>query len=382
MTQVTIIGAGIAGLSLALGCARRGIEVIVSERSPVMQAVGAGLTIASSARTGLGYLGLGEAIDALAEPPDPAILRDWSTGRPITSREDAAAHLWDVRRVARADLQSLLMKQVLASGRAEVRLGKTLVGVETSGDTATARFEDGESLTSDILIGADGARSGVRAALFGDGPPSFTGHIAWRFILPLEAAASLTGGYGASITAGPRGSLTCYTMGQGTQLNCVAITRSDEWASEGWSEPGDPKALAAIFADAHPDAQALIAMAQEGELFRWGLFDRPVTPNWSKGRALLMGDAAHPVLPFLAFGAGLAIEDAVVLDRALAAYPPQEAFAAFEQARIPRAIAIHAASRAQARAFELVADWDKDAPPPFLDPAIHQYDPVATAITP
>lgn len=382
MTQVTIIGAGIAGLSLALGCARRGVDVIVCERSSVMQAVGAGLTIASSARTGLGYLGLGEAIDALAEPPDPAILRDWSTGRPITSREDTAAHLWDVRRVARADLQSLLMEQVLASGRVEVRLGQTLVGVETDDNTATARFADGESLTSDILIGADGARSGVRAALFGDGPPSFTGHIAWRFILPLEAAASLTDGFGASITAGPRGSLTCYTMGQGTQLNCVAITRSDEWASEGWSEPGDPKALAAIFADAHPDAQALIAMAREDELFRWGLFDRPVTPNWSKGRALLMGDAAHPVLPFLAFGAGLAIEDAVVLDRALAAYPPAQAFAAFEQARIPRAITIHAASRAQAKAFELVGDWDKDAPPPFLDPAIHEYDPVATAITP
>lgn len=384
MTEITIIGAGIAGLALGLGCARRGWAVTVCERSAQLEPVGAGLTLGSSAVSGLNYLGLGDDIARLAEPPDPAIVLDWSSGRLLTRREDAPEHLWKARRVARADLQGLLLDRLLQTGRAELKLGHAFAGfdgdVGGNAEGVTARFENGERRPAALLVGADGARSAVRHAMLGDGVPAFTGHVAWRFILPREVAEPLMHGYGAVITAGPQASLTCYTMGQGRFVNCVAITRSEAWAGEGWSEPGNHAELTMRFADAHPDARALIALADPGQLYRWGLFDRPVTPSWQRGRLALMGDAAHPILPFLAFGAGLAIEDAVMLDRCLTAYPPAQAFARFEATRVPRATAVHAASRAQAMAFSDTLDWEESAPPPFLDPAIHAYDPVTVPI--
>ncbi len=380
MTHVLVIGAGLAGLSAAIGCAKQGMQVTLCERALAFAPVGAGLTMSPSAQIGLRWLGVGDAFDAVAEPAETPVLLDWSTGA-VLAAPAPAPHLAQVRRIARADLHAILLERYRSFGSAVLRLGCELAALKQDDGRISAVMADGDSLQADLLLGADGARSAVRAALFGDGEPAYTGFVAWRYVLPIEAAAPYLRGHGTSVTTGPDALLTCYTIARGTLVNCVAITRSADWAAEGWSEPGDPALLAAAFKGAHRDAQALAGLAPRDGLFRWGLFDRPVSPCWSKGRAVLLGDAAHPILPFMAYGAGLAIEDAVVLSRALAAFPLEQAFAAFERERAPRASTIHASSRAQARAFSQASSPEGAAPAPFFDTSLFTYDPTTVPLT-
>lgn len=378
MTRVIVIGAGLAGLSAAIGCAQQGWQVTLCERAPAFGPVGAGLTISPSAQSGLRWLGVQPAFEAAAEAAEAPVLLDWHSGDALRPAVPAP-HLDQVRRIARADLHRILLDRFLSFDTATLRLGADLRALRLEDGSAAALLADGTAVEGDVLLGADGARSAVRAALVGDGEPAYTGFVAWRFLLPRDAAERHLRGHGTSVTTGPDALLTAYTIAQGTMVNCVAITRSQDWAAEGWSEPGDKAALVAQFASAHADARALIDLAPQAELFRWGLFDRPVTARWSKGRAVLLGDAAHPILPFMAYGAGLAIEDAVVLTRALAQFPPERAFALFERERTPRAATIHAASRAQAGAFARAGSRLNAGDAPFFDPALFAYDPATTA---
>lgn len=375
-----VIGGGIAGLALSLALLKDGRRVTLCEQASAFSPVGAGITLSPSACKALAWLGLEDGLARLAEPGSPPVLRDWSTGNAGTTMA-AAKHLSDTRRISRADLHALLLDAAKRHPDFEALTGSRLSNVEQSASGVTATMDDGREIAGSLLFGADGARSVVRDAVFGEAAPEFTGYVAWRFMLPADAATLLhMAGHSATITAGPDASLTCYTVGQGKLLNCVAITHSDEWAAEGWSERGDPAALEAIFATAHPDARALVALAGDVGLYRWGLFDRPVVPRWHSGRVALLGDAAHPILPFLAFGAGLAIEDAVVLGRALSSFPTDEAFDRYEAARRPRAAMIHAASRKQAEAFAKAKSGDLPEKSPMLSPEIFGYDPVAVPL--
>jgi salicylate hydroxylase len=377
---IIVIGAGIAGIALSLGLVRAGRHIVLCEQAPAFAPVGAGITLSPSACTGLAWLGLGDILDNTAEPGEPPVLLDWSTGVAGVTMP-STAHLGQTRRLARADLHAILIEALQGSSRAQILMNAQLVALkETADEGITAQMSDGRLVAGSQLFGADGARSTVRRELFGDGRADFTGFVAWRFAVPIETAAPHLGRQGAMITAGPAASLTCYTVKQGTVLNCVAITRAHDWAPEGWSEPGDPDELARQFQDAHSQAQAVIALAKSNNLYRWGLFDGPILTSWSRGPVALLGDAAHPLSPFLAFGAGLAIEDAVVLARAVATLPPDRAIAAFEKERMPRASRLHTASRAQAAAFAGAKDGDLPKEAPMLDPAIFAYDPVAAPL--
>lgn len=380
MTHVIVIGAGLAGLSAAIGCTRLGWRVTLCERASAFAPVGAGLTISPSAQAGLRWLGVQAAFENRAEPPEAPVVLDWANGEALPPRAPAP-HLDQVRRIARSDLHAILLDHFLSFPTAELRLGAELTAVRSTDRGAAVILADGRVIEGDLLLGADGARSAVRAALFGDGEPAFTGFVAWRFLLSRGEAERHLRGYGTSITTGRDALLTTYTIAQGRMLNCVAITRGEDWAAEGWSEPGDKSELAAHFTSAHADARALIELVAPESLFRWGLFDRPVSSRWSKGRIVLLGDAAHPILPFLAYGAGLAIEDAVVLTRALATFAPDQAFAAFERERTPRATVIHAASREQAAAFARTSRSEDAGNAPFFDPSLFAYDPASAKLS-
>ncbi|MGI4730955.1 MAG: FAD-dependent oxidoreductase [Janthinobacterium lividum] len=375
MGRVTIVGGGIAGISVALAMLRDGWTVTLCEQAPAFAASGAGLTIAPSARAGLRFLGLEAAFEQKAEMSFPPVILDWASGAAMAPPDIDHRHLGQTRRLLRSDLHALLVDALPRDGSCQMRFGARVVDVDEGDRAVAAILADGSRIESDLLLGADGIKSRVRRYVIGDETPRFTGYVAWRFMLPAEIAVPLLRGRAVTITCGADATLTCYTIGKGRLVNCVAIVRSEGWGEEGWSIPGDPAELAAHFATAHPDARAIVAAAAEGALFTWALFDRAPARGWTRGRVALLGDAVHPVLPFLGLGAGLAIEDAVILARSLSAYPRADAFRRYETGRAPRAALIQRMSADQGDAFARIGVERTVGTAPFFDRSLFDYDP-------
>ncbi len=346
--HVIVAGGGIGGLAAALALARRGVASTVVEQAAAFGEVGAGLQLSPNATRVLFALGLEARVRAMGFAPEAAEVRDHAGGRLLLRNAlgAAAERRWGAPylTVHRADLHAALVRAVAAAGLTEVRLGAEVRKVEA----ARVSLSTGETLTGDVVIGADGVRSAVRTALFGPAAPRFTGQIAWR----LTAPRWTDGDDLTRVWTGPRRHFVCYPVRGGALINVVAVTEADAWRGESWTEPGDKAALLAAFEGWPKTALDLIDAGDH--VFRWALYDRPPLAAWSKGRASLLGDAAHPMLPFLAQGAAMAIEDAAVLARALTAGDaPEAALGRYEAARRPRTAKVQAWSRRNARLFHL-----------------------------
>lgn len=330
MRAATIIGAGIAGLTAACALAQRGYEVTVLERAGALREVGAGLQISPNAVRVLEALGLWDRFQAISVASQRVELRD-SAGRQV-ARLDLARHRPDdrFRLVHRARLVALL---------------------EQAAREAGARIELGHEVTelpdAPLLIGADGVKSKVRPALNGAEAPFFTGQTAWRALIPEPSDAAGI----VQVFMGPGRHLVSYPLGQGLR-NIVAVIERPEWHDEGWSLPGDPADLQAAFA--RFGAPVPDWLAQVDQVGMWGLFRHNVAAHWQDGRQVLIGDAAHPTLPFLAQGAVMAIEDAWVLAACLDGGDDQAAaLARFQTLRQPRCQRIVEAANANARNYHL-----------------------------
>lgn len=331
--RITIIGAGIAGLAAATALARRGAEVTVLERSAALREVGAGLQISPNAGRVLKALGLWPEFEAEAQPSRAVILRD-SAARQIAKLDLARYRPQDdFRFIHRARLLSVLENGARAAG-AEIRLGQ---------DVTEPTAHDG----CDLLIGADGVKSVVRGLLNGPETPFFTGQTAWRALIPCPEDAAPE----AQIFMGPGRHIVSYPLGRG-QRNIVAVLESKTWREEGWSHAGDPEELRATFARfGGPVADWLGQVDQVGI---WGLFRHPVAQRWQDGRTAILGDAAHPTLPFIAQGAVMAIEDAWILAACLDADPDQSrALARYQALRHDRVTRIVEAANGNARNYHL-----------------------------
>ncbi len=286
------------------------------------------------------------------------------------------------RHVHRADLHAVLARGLEARAPGAVRVGRRLVGVDQKGDRPIAHFQTGETASGDILIGADGVKSVVRAVLWGEEKPRFTGQVAWRRIVPAEAAKPFMSAGRAAVYMGPDRVVNRYTLRRGAILNIVAIARTADWQEEGWSSPGDLAQLAALFADWHPDIRGALSCFPSERPVRWGLLERDPLPQWSDGRMTLLGDAAHPMLPFLGLGAAMAIEDAAILGRALGeAKEWKDALATYERVRKPRTGEVYRQSQRQG---ELIQARDPDnfdaAAAPNANPRFFDYDPVTAPL--
>jgi salicylate hydroxylase len=325
--SVTVIGGGVAGLAVARAAALRGAAVTLCEQAPAIGEVGAGLQISPNGLRVIDALGLGEALRAVAVKARAIRLRDYRGGEVL--RLDLAAHAPrdDYLLVHRARLVEVLEAGAREAGAA-IRTGVRL-GPEAPG----------------LLLGADGLHSTLRAALNGEARPFFTGQVAWRALVADPEAAPEV-----QVFMGPRRHLVTYPLAWGLR-NIVAVEERTDWAAEGWHHEDDPDNLARAFAAFAPEVRGWLAQVEQVHL--WGLFRHPVAARWHDDRRAILGDAAHPTLPFLAQGANMALEDAWVLADRLDRLPAPAAFAAYQQARRDRVARVIAAANANARNYHL-----------------------------
>ncbi len=302
--KILVIGAGIGGLATARALALRGADVTVLEQAPEITEVGAGLQVSPNGAVVLRALGLDDALRRTAVEARAVSLHDFAGGEVVRldlSRFDMQGYYF----LHRADLIDILADGARAAG-ARLRLLQKVVGV-TPGDRPRVDLANGACMTADLVIGADGLKSRVRTALNGAIAPFFTRQVAWRAVVPAEPGARAE----ARVYMGPHRHLVSYPLRGGTQRNIVAVQERAAWAAESWSQEDDPMALRAAFHDFCPEAQELLSRIDRVNL--WGLFRHPVAPHWHGAGLAILGDAAHPTLPFMAQGACMALEDAWVL---------------------------------------------------------------------
>lgn len=330
--RVGIAGGGLGGLAAALFLLRAGVEdVRVFEQQPALQELGAGIQIAPNAVRLLQRLGLSEALQAVAVPFEvPWEFRRWQDGRVLFSQPfDAERYGAPYLAIHRADLLRVLAEAV---PEAVVSLGRHVTGV----DGTSLVFDDGSSAEFDVVIGADGIHSVVRAAIVGDESPEFTGLAAYRALVPAGAAPEFARRPVCSIWLGPRKHFVHYPVAGGAQVNLVTANPAGDWREESWTAPGEVADFLAEYEGWDAGVTSLIAAAQETK--RYAFYARAPVTRWVSGRVALLGDAAHPMLPFFAQGAGQAIEDGAVLAGCLArASDVPAALRRYERLRVERA---------------------------------------------
>tara|TARA_R110002020_G_scaffold134530_36_gene300485 strand:- start:1635 stop:2816 length:1182 start_codon:yes stop_codon:yes gene_type:complete len=334
-----IVGAGIGGLTAALALKARGADVMVCEQAPEIAEVGAGLQVSPNGGAVLRALGLAPALEQAAVRASAVILRDYRRLGDVLRMDLPTGddgHVYGL--VHRADLIALLADAARARD-IPIQLGRK-VSHARPGDRPQLHFDDGDRLHPDLVIGADGVHAATRAALNGPAEPRFTGHIAWRATVPCNAPDDST----VALYMGPGRHLVRYPLRGGRLMNIVAVEERRTWTAEGWHHGDDPENLRRAFARFRGEVPALLDRVENVNL--WGLFRHPVADSWTGPGMAILGDAAHPTLPFLAQGANLAMEDAWVLARALAEAPGamEHRLSAYQQARRPRAEKVITAS--------------------------------------
>jgi salicylate hydroxylase len=353
--SIGIIGAGPGGLAAALACHHAGLhDVTLYERAPAPEALGAGIQLSPNASRVLIALGLREDFERAASLPQAVHFRAQKSGyliamRPLGrfSADRYGAPYWHVHR---ADLMDILSARAHRLG-ISLHTDHALETLEQDECGVSLTFTNSQRARHDLLIGADGIHSRVRALTVGEAPARFTGHLAWRGLVPRERLPEKLLEPVVTVWLGPGAHFVNYFVRGGTLVNFVAVIEDPSWQGESWREPGDPQHLAADFARWHPLVERIISNADD--VHRWALHDRPALDQWTHGRVTLLGDACHPMLPYLAQGAAMAIEDAWVLARLLEQHDDEPAFglneyARFRQARTAR---VQAASRDQGEDF-------------------------------
>jgi len=344
--RILIAGAGIAGLAAALALARKGHDVRIIEQAPALEEVGAGLQLGPNAMRVLDALGVGEKVAAAGQAPPAITLRDGRSAREILKVPlgDAARRRWGAAYVTlhRADLVAILAEALEQAGPGVLSLGTELATIDNRADGVAVTTASGETLTANLLIGADGIRSAVRAHLFGPETPRFTGHVAWRALVRINPADPAAPPPGVGAWLGPRRHAVTYRI-RPDLVNLVAVTEQSDWREEGWNLPGDADRLRADFVGWSALAPLLARVERP---LRWALFDRKPMRGWHRNRALLIGDACHPMLPFLAQGAAMGIEDGYALAELLPLDGEVEpALSRFFALRQPRTARIQAMAR-------------------------------------
>jgi salicylate hydroxylase len=349
LLHVLIAGAGIGGLTAALALLQRGIDVDVYEQAAELKEVGAGVQLSANGTRVLHLLGVGDALAALSCEAVGKEVRLWSSGETWKlfdlGAESIARYGFPYLTVYRPDLLSVLVDAVRREKPDAIHLGAKVAGF-----TQSAQGVNIEQAKGDALIGADGVHSTIRQALFGADKPSFTGNIAWRGIAPMEKLPSRMARLVGTNWIGPGGHVVHYPLRGGTLMNFVGMRERSDWKVESWSTKGSTEEVLADFAGWNEDVRTLIRNI--GTPYKWAMMVREPMPKWTIGRVTLLGDACHSMLPMLAQGAVMAIEDGYILARCLAETGDvPAALSRYEAARRERTRKVVEGSAANAKRF-------------------------------
>ena len=348
--KIGIAGGGVGGLGAAIALRQQGHEATVFEQAKGFSKVGADINLTPNVVRAIDGLGAGVAVRERGARPTFRISRDWDTGKE-TSRlgmSDVAEQQYGAPQVTihRSDIINALAEQFPME---RIQFGKRIRSLTQDSDGVALWFEDGSQASFDVVVGADGIHSRVRTALFGEEHPRFTGVVSFRSVVPTERVKQVpeieafTKWWGPH----PHSQIVTFPLNQGKDTFIFATTGQESWTEESWTSEGDVNELRSFYKDFHPDARALLDACDS--TLKSALYEREPLPQWSAGTVTLLGDACHPMLPFMAQGAGMAIEDAVVLGRSLAGVTQRadaaQALQVYENARKARTAKIQIGSR-------------------------------------
>jgi salicylate hydroxylase len=330
--------------------------VAVFEQARQLSEVGAGIQVSPNAVRILRGLGLGDRLHEMAVRPAAIEMRRWDDGRTLIKRplgdEGESAFGAPYYVMHRADLLNVLLEAVPDS---VVHLGHRCVGIVQDDKGVELSFDNGSRMDADVVVGADGIHSIVRDALLGPDAPLFSGLSAYRGLVPIERLGFLSESPVVGFWLGPHRHFVHYPVSSGRLMNFVAVIPDEDWRVESWTAPGKVEDALDEFAGWHDHVRRIIGAADETK--RWALYDRKPLASWTSGRVTLLGDAAHPMLPFLSQGAVQAIEDAAVLTALLSDASPETVMLVlqrYEAIRKPRTSKVQKGARMRAEFFHLV----------------------------
>jgi salicylate hydroxylase len=357
--KIAIVGGGIGGLTAALALSQNPYDITVFERSAGIREIGAGVQISPNAGRLLHSLGLGAAYSEISVNPHRVVLRRWEDDSIIraTDLDESfiSQHQVPLANVARNELVEIIGNAVAARANVTLKFSTHVVAVEPGESSSVVLFSDGSSQTFDIVIGADGIHSVVRPCVGGVDKPRFSGSAAYRALVPRSAVEDLP--IDVTNRMGPDRHVVSYFIGRNrSHLNLVCISPEDSWESESWTEQGTIEDLYSRFEGWSSDFLSLLGRVEE-PVFRWALYDREPLEQWGIGTTTLLGDACHPMLPFMAQGSCQAIEDAVVLARCLSDVSTSDAVSAlrrYEDARQGRTAQVQTSSLMNRDLFHMV----------------------------
>lgn len=356
--KVIIAGAGLGGLAAAGCLIKAGFDVEIYEQAPVLGEIGAGIQQSANAMHVMRYLGVEDELRAASFEPPTTQFRVYHSGEILQelslAQNHEQRHGAPYLQLHRADFHAILARRMQNMKPDLLHLDAAAVGFEEAANHVTLLLADGRRIKGDIIIGADGIKSSVRRQIAGADNPQYTGDAAWRLTVPRNRLPEGFMNYTSSIWVGPNKHAVVYFLRGGALLNFVACVELDEWIEESWTLKRPWTELRADFEGWHADILKIIDAADRNACYRWALNVRPPLCNWSTERVALIGDAAHPTLPYLAQGAAMAVEDGAILARALRLAPDiPQALRLYQQNRIPRTTRIIEESLANRQLFHL-----------------------------
>ena len=378
--SIIVIGAGIGGLALALALQRCGTSVAIYERVPDIREVGAGVMLTPNSIRVLEHLGVIECVKKEATYPRITQTKHFQTGETL-SQTDLGQVFTDrygkpYIDVHRVHIHTALKAAVEANDPNCIHLEHEFIGSEQVGPTVIARFANGTQISGELLVGCDGVRSKVRTSIGVSKGATFTHNVAWRGLLSVTDLPSHQRGPEITIWTGSDLHFVEYTIKKGTLKNYVAIARQDEWENEGWSKYANVSEPLKAFNGWHEDVISILSATPKNSCLKWGLFDHEPLSHWSRGAITLLGDACHPMLPFMAQGAAMALEDAVVLSRFLhLPLSVEAALQKYETERLERTAWCQIQSRERGKMYHRIATTEElDADREERGQLLYSYD--------